>query len=85
MDTGVRLQYVLIQLLLNFLAHFPALKGHKQASEIIKFCVEGGGHLTNDCPHYHLSGRFNPSNTKLNPICPLLALFGAHHILHVSK
>jgi len=28
---------------------------------------------------------FNPLNAKLNPICPLLALFGAHHILHVSS
>jgi hypothetical protein len=28
---------------------------------------------------------FNPLNAKLNPICPLLALFGAHHILHVSR
>ena len=27
----------------------------------------------------------NPLNAKLNPICHLLALFGAHHILHVSK
>jgi len=27
----------------------------------------------------------NPLNTELNPICHLLALFGAHHILHVSK
>jgi len=27
----------------------------------------------------------NPLNAELNPICPLLALFGAHHILHVSK
>jgi len=27
----------------------------------------------------------NPLNTKLNPICPLLALFGTHHILHVSR
>ena len=26
----------------------------------------------------------NPLNAKLNPICHLLALFGAHHILHVS-
>jgi hypothetical protein len=29
--------------------------------------------------------KFNPLNTELNPICPLLALFGAHHILHVSR
>jgi hypothetical protein len=28
---------------------------------------------------------FNPSNAKLNPICHLLALLGAHHILHVSR
>jgi len=25
----------------------------------------------------------NPLNTELNPICHLLALLGAHHILHV--
>ena len=39
----------------------------------------------------HASGRlmrgvkFNTSNAKLNPICHLLALLGAHHILHVSR
>jgi hypothetical protein len=27
----------------------------------------------------------NPLNTDLNPICHLLALLGAHHILHVSR
>ena len=27
----------------------------------------------------------NPLNAKLNPTCHLLALFGAHHILHVSR
>jgi hypothetical protein len=27
----------------------------------------------------------NPLNTELNPICNLLALLGAHHILHVSR
>jgi len=27
----------------------------------------------------------NPLNAKLNPICSLLALLGAHHILHVSR
>ena len=29
--------------------------------------------------------RVNPLNPELNPICHLLALFGAHHILHVSR
>ena len=27
----------------------------------------------------------NPWNAELNPICHLLALLGAHHILHVSR
>jgi len=27
----------------------------------------------------------NALNAKLNPICHLLALLGAHHILHVSR
>jgi len=29
--------------------------------------------------------QFNPLNAELNPICSLLALFGAHHILQVSR
>ena len=29
--------------------------------------------------------QFNTLNTELNPICRLLALLGAHHILHVSR
>jgi len=28
---------------------------------------------------------FNPLNAKLNPVCHLLALLGAHHNLHVSR
>jgi hypothetical protein len=28
---------------------------------------------------------FNALNAELNPICHLLALVGAHHILHVSR
>jgi hypothetical protein len=28
---------------------------------------------------------FNTLNAELNPICYLLALLGAHHILHVSR
>jgi len=27
----------------------------------------------------------NPLNPKLNPICYLLAILGAHHFLHVSR
>ena len=29
--------------------------------------------------------KLNPSNAELNPICHLLALLGAHHILHVNR
>ena len=32
-----------------------------------------------------LSSFINPLNAELNPICHLLALLGAHHILHVSR
>jgi len=32
-----------------------------------------------------IEGLTNPLNAKLNPICHLLALLGAHHILHVSR
>jgi len=32
-----------------------------------------------------IEGVFNPLNPKLNPICYLLALLGAHHFLHVSR
>ena len=34
---------------------------------------------------YVYLSKFNPLNTELNPICHLLALLGAHHILHVSR
>jgi hypothetical protein len=32
-----------------------------------------------------IKNSINPLNAKLNPICHLLALLGAHHILHVSR
>jgi len=31
------------------------------------------------------SPEFNPLNAELNPICHLLALLGAHPVLHVSR
>jgi len=35
----------------------------------------------------HIKGKnhINPLNAELNPICHLLALLEAHHILHVSR
>ena len=40
--------------------------------------------LANRSPSVPTTGLINPLNAKLNPICPLLALLGAHHILHIS-
>jgi hypothetical protein len=34
---------------------------------------------------FNLAIFINPLNAELNPICHLLALLGAHHILHVSR
>jgi len=35
------------------------------------------------CPTHPIL--LNPLNAELNPICHLLALLGAHHILHISR
>jgi hypothetical protein len=32
-----------------------------------------------------VGSNINPLNAELNPICHLLALLGANHILHVSR
>jgi len=34
---------------------------------------------------FFVKTNLNPLNAELNPICHLLALLGAHHILHVSR
>jgi hypothetical protein len=34
---------------------------------------------------FYIESENNPLNAKLNPTCHLLALLGAHHILHVSR
>jgi hypothetical protein len=40
------------------------------------------GHIS---PFYYCSARVNPLNAELNPIRHLLAFFGAHHTLHISR
>ena len=37
------------------------------------------------CASHSVEWHLNPLNAKLNPICHLLTLLGAHHILHVSR
>ena len=48
--------------------------------KLIRFYNRGG-----KCLQRGTDGFLNPFNAELDPICPLLALFGAHHILHVSR
>ena len=36
-------------------------------------------------PKYYSMIQINPLNAVLNTICHLLALLGAHHILHISR
>ena len=42
-------------------------------------------HVANICFGLMQPCRFNPLNAKLNPICHLLGLLGAYHILHISR
>jgi hypothetical protein len=59
------------------------------------FCFQKGAYYSgirifNNLPQSITSLRsekpqFNPLNAELNPICHLLALLEAHHILHVSR
>jgi hypothetical protein len=41
--------------------------------------------LYKNCQYCAFDGFFNPLNAELNPICHLLTLLGAHHILHISR
>ena len=48
--------------------------------------VKNGWRYTSTSPHVFMACRLiNPLNAELNPICHLLALLGAHHILHVNR
>ena len=38
-----------------------------------------------DARNMQSSCQINPLNAELNTICHLLALLGAHHILHISR
>jgi hypothetical protein len=46
------------------------------------FCFNG--QHSSSCTSSNIKG-LNPLSTKLNPICHMLALLGAHHILHVGR
>ena len=42
-------------------------------------------HVQTGLAMFELRAAVNPLNTELNPICHLMALLGAHHILHISR
>jgi hypothetical protein len=51
---------------------------------IRKFCFIFGKYGCRKVKNNAFTNNINTLNTELNPICHLLALLGAHHILHVS-
>jgi len=53
--------------------------------DILTFLAMRHFHFRNCAIWMTIIYRLNPSNAELNPICHLLALLGAHHILHVSR
>jgi len=52
----------------------------REKGEIWTLCLPNTG-----LQHGTYSKSLHPLNAKLNPICHLLALLGAHHILHFSR
>jgi len=62
--------------------HFKSAPGTKIYMWSCLVCV---GLRTDPSVRRLLNYVFNPLNAELNPICHLLSLLGAHHILHVSR
>jgi len=61
--------------------------GRKQSRKF-ETSVKMGDHESSKSRISRLSNieiHFNPLNAEFNPICHLLALLGAHHILHISR
>jgi hypothetical protein len=54
---------------------------------IFRRCLTNGKMMADIVKHAYMYGSFwiNTLNAELNPICHLLALLGAHHILHISR
>jgi hypothetical protein len=61
------------------------LKKIKQNSKPTDTAKDNRQFINNEGKNWVRVLYFNPLNTQLNPICPLLALFGAHRILHISR
>jgi hypothetical protein len=60
--------------------------GFIRAKEFLrKLSAVWARNLKNGRQSFSRPRNINPLNAELNPICHLLALLGAHHILHVSR
>jgi len=66
----------------------PADPFSKRTSKYFPFHMLPPAPTTQSNPwrlHTVPTSNVNPLDADLNPICPLLAFFGAHHIFHVSR
>jgi hypothetical protein len=73
----------------TFNGHNPAfsIKGRQSTSKLGNFCVCCSFSVVGIGWLFPILKQCNAlyKNAELNPICHLLALLGAHHILHVSR
>jgi hypothetical protein len=60
------------------------LEGFGFVAFFVGVCVYFCG-LSHERHDFRRKKVINPLNAQLNPICHLLVLLGAHHILHISK
>ena len=58
---------------------------HNLVDQICRHCLLPPLFYRPNLPDKRNYTAINPLNAKLNPICPLLTLFGTHHILKVSN
>jgi len=66
--------------------HYIAIK-YTSCDTVVFDCIQFSKFHTHNGDDTLPRGKdnINPLNAQLNPICHLLALLGAHHILHVSR
>jgi hypothetical protein len=83
MIRGERLCYNVVETTINWMQTTTILTRKKEQWRSND--VDGFGVVINPAEFHWLSLAFDPLNAKLNPICHLLALLEAHHILHVSR
>ena len=69
----------------RILIKFLTKEGCKPSEICSRLKMQYGERTLSNVSVYKWSSAFNPLNAELNPICHLLALLGAHHILHISN